>query len=498
MSAVLRDRQDLRPLQVDFAEHIKNGAGSIGLVEVGLGKTAAVLTAFSDIAREDALEGKIRRALVIAPRRVARDTWRDEASKWSHLDNIKIDVALGSEAARIKALTNPIANVVTINYENVAWMFDNFPPGQLGFYFLVIDEADKFKCVDTERFRAIRHRIFEFEMRVAMTGTPTPESVTDIWAIAYLATAERSRVKVKTKDGIKQRVRITAPLGSSYNLFKEDFFQTNAYTKRSEPRPHAVDTISRAIKPYAYVARRKDHLDLPEILFIDKFFDLPPKVRRMYDSFEKEFALALEKGDGEGALSWDEDEEDTVEVAADNAAVLRNKLRQVCSGFVYSGDGPDRKTTWLHNEKLSMFKDFVSELHGEQLLAVYGYKAEHVRLRLVDRLGGGMSDRRERDILKRWNNKEVQVLGMHPASAGHGLNLHESGAHNIAYLTLPWSRGLFDQTNGRLDRRNQKRQVIVHRFIAKNTVEEDVIKGLESKGSVQKYVLDSIARRARA
>ena len=379
------------------------------------------------------------------------------------------------------ALTDPRYHIVTINYENLPWLLDVFKKGTLPFYGLVLDEVDKMKDPGTARFRKLRHRIFEFEWRVVMTGTPTPESLLNLWAPVYLATAET--------DGGPAR----AALGTSYTRFKSQYFENvdhNGY--KQKPRPGAIRTIASKIAPYVFQARAEDHLDVPPLVVDDRYFTLPPKARDLYTTFERDLVLYLERGD---VLTDDTEDWDDPTAVAENAAVLKNKLRQICSGFVYTTKDEIRSTTWLHTEKLDLYKGLMSELMGQQVLVVYGYQAEYEKFGLVDRLGGGISERREMEILRAWNNREIQVLGMHPASAGHGLNLHESGACHMVFLSLPWSRGLYDQTLGRLRRMGQKKNVIVHRLFAAGTVERDVLAALQAKGDVQASVLEALRNR---
>lgn len=487
------DRSNLHGYQREFSDFAREGDSTLGLVEMGLGKTAAALTTMSDIEAEDRSRGRLRRFLVAAPRRVAVHVWSAEVKKWAHLKHLRVAVAVGSPTQRLRALTDPRAHIVTINYENLEWLLQKFPKGALPFYGLIMDEVDKMKSPGTKRFKALRHRVHEFTWRVGMTGTLTPESLLNVWAPTYLVTAKPQ----PRLPGQKGAGRTDALLGSSYENFCSHYFETTDYFgHKLEPRPGAVDAVGRIIAPITYQARAEDHLDLPELIVQDHVYELDPAVMKQYRQFEADFVLALD----EGASLPDEDDysEPSAFAEAANAAVLKNKLRQLCSGFLYhQAEGGARQTKWLHGQKVSAYEDMVSELSGLPHLAVYGYLAEVERLKLDARLGGGVTDREEKDILRRWNAGQIRVLGMHPASAGHGLNLHEGGAHHIAFLTLPWSRGLYDQTIARLRRMGQRHPVVVHRFIALGTVEEMVVKALESKGAVQEAVIAALKQRHR-
>lgn len=470
-------RHQLHPYQQAIVNHIQEGAESLLLVEVGLGKTVSVLTGLQDMIDEDRRDGRDRRALILAPKRVATSVWKQEVAKWEHL-HLRVGVAAGlSPTGRLKMLTDPRYDVVTLNYENIPWLCQKFPRETIKdhFYFLVMDEIDKMKDPGTKRFSVFRHKAKHFAVKIGMTGTPASESIEDIWGPSFLVT-----------DG--------KALGSSHQAFRRAHFQpVDPNGWKWEPRPGAIAHVAKQLDPYTYRARAKDHLDLPPLIPIDISFELPPEARRMYADFERDLVLALERGD---VLNADEHEwSDDVEVDASNAAVLKNKLRQICSGFTYRTTAGQRFAYWLHKEKIQALANLRSELMSEQLMVVYGFQAEYQNIPLDGRLGGGISDREAEKYIDDWNAGSLATLGMHPASAGHGLNLQQSGAHHIAFLTLPWSRALYDQTVGRLHRMGQANTVFVHRFIAADTVEEDVMRALDSKGSVQERVIEAIRGR---
>lgn len=465
-------RDHLYSYQKDFVEHVKGGASSLGFIEVGLGKTVSTMTAISDMMLEDRRQGNLRRALVIAPKRVARDVWPKEPKKWAHLRHMRVVSAIGPARVRKNAIWNMSADIVTINYENIPWLLENVPRGAMPFYFLVLDELDKMKSVGTERFSKMRHRLDDFEVRVGLTGTPVPETLLNIWAQQFLICGERI-------DGR----RWDSPLGPTFSAFKRNWFSSDWTGYKYEAMEGAVDHVRQALAPYVFTARAKDHLDLPPLIVNDIVFDLPKKAREVYEELEAKLIVALRNGE---AVELDEQGEI---IEASNAAVLVNKLRQVCSGFLYD---EDHEAIALHGQKTSIFEDLQSQLQGEQLLAVYGFQAEAAKIHYDGALAGWTSDREEREALDAWDAGRIQTLAMHPASAGHGLNLHTSGAHNICFLTLPWSRGLYDQTIGRLKRMGQENRVIVHRLLARDTIEERVAKALEGKGAVQDAVLEAM------
>ena len=495
MSAINLSVENFRDYQHEFTDFLTGGDSTFGSVEMGLGKTVCVLTAISRIIKQDREKGKLRRFLVVAPKKVVNNVWAQEAKLWKQTRHLRIGLAMGSVHQRTAMLTDPNIDIVCINYEKLTWLLKTFPRGKLPFYGLVLDEVDKMKAVDTARFRAFRYRAYEFPWRVGMTGTPTPENLHDIWGPIFLITAELNPDAASKRSWPPQ---LRAALGTSKDLFLKHYFEQDPYTRKVTPRSGTLSHIADRIADFTFQARIEDHLDLPELLIKTVHYDLPPEARKIYNDLEEEFVVWLDKY-GLGKLTADEEEEGwDGSVTAVNGAVLKNKLRQVCSGFLY-GDSEEfgtRHTQWIHGAKIGAYQDFRSELMGSPHLAVYGYHAEVNKIAFEHRLGKGVTDKMEEEILGKWDAGEIDTLAMHPASAGHGLNLHRSGAHHIAFLTLPWSRGLFDQTCARLRRMGQKNVVVVHLFVARGTVEEDVVASLEGKGDMQKQVVDAIRRRS--
>jgi len=479
-----------RSYQQDLIEHIKAGDSTLAFVQMGLGKTASVLAAIADMNEE-----RRRRWLVVAPKRVVRNVWRQEAAKWDRTAHLRVGVVTGANtpAVRMRVLTDPQLDIVCINYEMLSWLCARFDPGHFPFYGLVLDESDKLKDAGSKRFDAFRYRAHEFTMRIAMTGTPAPERMQDIFGTVYMATSEPLQ-----EGALGRKIPMKAALGSSFSAFLRRHFVSdfNGYTW--EPRAGTASYIAEQIAPYVFVAKAKDHLDLPPLIYKDVKFALPKAVREQYDELEREFLLELERSD----FPDEAFEDDTREVEAANIAVVKNKLRQICSGFLYSnrpGDGrhPDRDTTWLHNAKVDAYREVVSELLGDPHIAVYGFQAERQKIAFQHCLDGGLSEEDEEVLLRDWSAGKINTLALHPASAGHGLNLHEGGASHIVFITMPWSRGLFEQTVARLYRMGQKKTTVVVRLFAANTVEESVIAALESKGAVQEALIDGIKRRTR-
>lgn len=464
-----------RPYQQALIDHLHAGAESLVFVEMGLGKTAAVLQYIWDIVNEDwnAREQR-RRFLVVAPLRVCREVWRQESKKWSF--DLSIGFASGTPKQRRAILDAEYHDVVCINYENLSWLCDQYEPGTLPFYGLVLDEVDKMKDAGSKRFAKFRYRAHEFEVRIGMTGTPASEAFLNLWGPAFLVT---SRPLIEGK--LAKKMGMQSMLGSSFTVFETQYFMPiHPYSRVMIPRDKATEAmILERIKPYVFEARTRDHLDLPSLIVNDLRFDLPPEARKFYDDMERHLLVLFEEG----------------EITAANAAVKSGKLRQICSGFLYEGEKPNRKTHRVHDEKVRLLRSVQSEMMGEQHIAVHEFQVEVEMHEFKHRLSSEVPERVEAETLRAWTAGEIRQLAFHPASGGHGLNLHEGGAHHIVFVSLPWSCGLYDQTIARLHRMGQEQSVVVHRFLAKNTIEEDIAEALAAKKDVQEAVFEGLRRR---
>lgn len=443
-----------RTYQQEALDHLDAGCDSLLFIEMGLGKTVTVLTHIAKLIKED----PSRRFLIIAPLRVIRYVWRQECAKWDHLRHLRIaNAAVNLPFDRRLAIRSPEANIVLINYEKLPWLCDTYR--ELPFYGLVLDEIDKLKSPGTKRFRRFRGRAHQFKMRIGMTGTPTSESLVHIWGPTFLTTSQ------ETPRGL------TSALGKSDRAFKDRYFDT--YGWNTVPKDGAMEDITRRIKPYVYSARSADHLDLPAVEVRDVLYDLPPKAMKHYEELEKQLVTFLA-------------EDDPVAVA--NRGVLVNKLRQLCAGFVYDEGGDTR---WIHHELQHTYDDMMSELQGPHVV-VYGFRAELERFKFKHVLSSKLSASAEAKMVDRWNHGEISRLAMHPAAGGHGLNLQDSGAHHLVFLTLPWSRGMYDQTVARLHRMGQTNRVVIWRLLARGTVDERVVEALAGKGEVQNAVFAAL------
>jgi len=418
---------------------------------MGLGKTVSTLTAIDELMHN---RFDIKRCLVIAPLRVAEDTWSRECQKWDHLNHIKISKVLGMERERIHAL-NSKADIYVINRENVEWLVDlygkHFP-----FDMVVIDELSSFKSPKSKRFRALRKVLSGVKRVVGLTGTPTPNGLLDLWSQMYL---------------IDQGQR----LGKSMTEYRDRYFvaaRRNGYIVFSyDLKPSAERKIYESIGDVAISMSAKDWLAMPKRINNIVPVKMSDQALQTYKQLERDLLLPFADGD----------------ITVANAAVLSNKLLQLANGAIYSDD---KKIVEIHNAKLDALGDLIEAANGKPMLVFYSYKhdAQRIAERFVVR---HLTD--SKDIAD-WNAGNIPVLIAHPASTGHGLNLQDGGS-TIVWFGATWSLELYEQANARLHRQGQKQSVIVHHLVANRTLDVDVMESLADKGNRQERLLEALKAR---
>lgn len=435
--------------------HIIDNTAAGLFLDMGMGKTVSTLTAVDELI----FLGEVSKVLVIAPLRVAEDTWRSEVQKWDHLKHLRISKILGNQKQRSIAVNMP-ADIYVTNRENVDWLvkqyFNKWP-----FDMCVIDELSSFKSSKAVRFRSLKKVRPYFKRIVGLTGTPAPNSLIDLWPQVYLL------------DGGKR-------LGKTITSYREQYFRAgrrNQYVVYNwELREGADKAIHEKIGDICISMMAKDYLDLPERIDNEININLPENVVNRYKQLEKDLVLELGEDD----------------ITAANAAVLTNKLLQMSNGAIYS---EDKNIIEIHEEKLKALLEIIEAANGKPVLIFYSFKHDLLRiikylkvnkLKAVE-LGGS-------DDIKKWNNGEIPILLVHPASAGHGLNL-QYGGNIIVWFGLTWSLELYQQANARLHRQGQKESVIIHHLVSKGTVDEDVIKALASKEVNQNTLLEAVKAR---
>lgn len=420
------------------------------MLDMGLGKTVITLTALWQLALDSF---DVSRVLVIAPKRVAEDTWPKELAKWEHLIGLTSSLVLGSAAERKVALQKK-AFLYIINRENVAWLVKNH---YWDFDMVVIDELSSFKSNKAERFKAMKKVRPMVTRIVGLTGTPAPNTLLDLWPQMYLM-------------DMGQR------LGRFIGGFRDRFFLPDKRNREIiysyKPREGAEDAIYALISDICISMKAADYLDMPERIDNRIEVSMSPKERKLYDDFQKDMVLSI--GDEE--------------LDAVNAAALSNKLLQMANGAVY---GEDKRVIPIHDRKLDALEDLVEAANGKPLLVAYWYK--HDLQRIKARFKNARCIDTAKDI-DDWNAGKIPLALIHPASAGHGLNLQDGGC-TIVWFGLTWSLELYQQLNARLWRQGQKHTVVIHHIVTKGTHDEDVMRALKNKDTRQSALIEAVRAR---
>lgn len=408
----------------------------------------------------------MNKALVIAPIRVAEDTWTRESVKWDHLQGLRVSKVLGTEKQRIKALQTP-ADLYVINRENVVWLVE-YLGAKWDFDMVILDELSSFKNAGAKRWKALRKVIRRATYVVGLTGTPAPNGYIDLWPQIYLI------------DGGQR-------LGKTLTAFRQRFFHPGRgkghVVYEWIMNPGAKEEIDRRLSDICLSMSKEDWLKLPDILFNNVYVKMNSKARKLYDEFEKEKVLPLL----EGLVIESVDEADNF-VAGTTAAAVHNKLLQMANGAVYDDEGG---VFHIHEAKLDALEEIVEGSPGQPLLVFYAYRhdMERIKKRFPDAVTLNEGD--TQDIISRWNAGQIPMLLCHPASAGHGLNLQEGG-HIAVWFGLTWNLELYQQANARLYRQGQEHSVIIHHILCENSQDERVIRALQEKDVTQKSLLDAL------
>ena len=419
------------------------------ILDMGLGKSVITLTALWDLVLDRFDCGRV---LVIAPKRVAEDTWPKELAKWDHLKGLTYSLVMGSEKQRREALQKR-AFLYIINRENVAWLVDNCP---WNFDTIVIDELSSFKSSKAQRFRALKKVRPLVKRVIGLTGTPSPNSLIDLWPQIYLL-------------DMGQR------LGRFITHYRERFFVPDKRNREMvysyKPREGAEDRIYELIGDICISMKATDHLNMPTLISNRVEVSLGQQERKVYDALRKDMIVKLKDG----------------EIDAVNAASLSGKLLQMAGGAVYDTEG---RTLRIHDKKLDVLEDLIEAANGKPLLVAYWYK--HERDRIQERF-------RVREILTTkdiddWNAGRIPVALLHPAAVGHGINLQQGGS-TLIWFGLTWSLELYQQTNARLWRQGQQHAVVIQHLVTTGTHDEDVMRALERKDMGQAALIEAVKAR---
>ena len=425
----------------------------IGLfLDMGLGKTITTLTAIKELKYYRFL---VRKVLVIAPKKVAEGTWTREKDKWEHTKMLRVSPVLGSQTKRVRALNTP-ADIYIINRENVDWLVNNT---KFDYDMVVIDELSSFKSHQSKRFKALMKVRPNVKRIVGLTGTPASNGLMDLWAEFRLL-------------DMGQRLGIF--IGQYRNAyFKPD--KQNGYLVYSyKPLPDAERQIYEKIADITVSMKAIDHLHMPELLSNEYPVQLSDTEQETYKRFKSELILEMQ---------------DT-EITAANAAALSNKLSQLANGAVYDDTGT---VIPIHSRKLDALEDLIEAANGKPVLVAYWFKHDRTRIaERLQRLQVSYQEIQSSDSIRNWNARRLQVGLLHPAAAGHGLNLQAGGSHLI-WFGLTWSLELYQQTNARLWRQGQQSEtVVIQHLITKGTIDERILKALTQKEQTQTALMTAV------
>lgn len=426
------------------------------LLDMGLGKTVITLTAINDLKYNRFAVAKV---LVIAPKKVAEATWSKEAQKWEHLKLLRIVPVLGSKAKRIKALNTP-SDVWVINRENVQWLVEYYR-NDWPFDMVVVDESSSFKNHQAKRFKALTWVRSHIKRITELTGTPAPNGLLDLWAQVYLL-----------DEGER--------LGKKITHFRERYFEPDQRDREHifsyAPKPGADEIIQNLLGDICVSMKAEDYLELPDCISVTVPVVLDSKAQAAYKKLEREMLLQV----------------DETTIDAGSAAVLTNKLLQLCNGAVY---GPNREVVEIHKCKIEAFMELVEGLSGKSALVFYNFQHDLARIKkaLVN-TGLRVRELKTPKDEENWNNRQIDILLAHPASCAYGLNLQQGG-HHIIWFGLNWSLELYQQANKRLHRQGQAEPVFIHHLAVEGGVDEDVIAALEDKSGTQDKLMNALKAR---
>ena len=449
-----------KPYQTIAMDFLRTHSHCALFLDMGLGKTVTSLT----VAKELINDYRVEKVLVIAPKRVAESTWSSEQEKWDHLKGLRISKVLGSKSDRIAALEAD-ADIYVINRENVQWLVE-YTNGIWPFDMVIIDELSSFKSPQAKRFKMLKRVIKQSDYVWGLTGTPASNGYMDLWAQIYLIdNGER--------------------LGKFIGSYRQEFFYAGAHNGfivyEYKLRTGAKEKIDRRLSDICLSMSKEDWLQIPPLIFNEVRVKMTKKERKVYEQFEADKVLPLLEN-RLGSI-------DTMDsaVIGETAATLSGKLLQMANGAVYDDNGG---VFHLHDQKLDALDEIVESSQGQPILVFYTYKHDVDRIKARHPEAVVLKDSAD---IQRWNNGEIPMLLCHPASAGYGINLQE-GSHIMVWFGLPYSLENYQQSIARLHRQGQEHPVIVHHIVCEGTLDDKVLRVLQSKNATQKSLLDALKR----
>jgi SNF2 family DNA or RNA helicase len=445
--------KQLHDYQRKAVEYIKEKRRCGLFLDLGLGKTVTTLTAISEILAA----GGAKKVLVIAPLRVASTVWDSEVAEWDHLKHLKVSKVLGTPAKRIKGLEAK-ADIYLINRENISWLETQTEHFKT-FDFLVIDESSSFKDGCTKRHKSLRPLAKLVKYCVLLSATPAPNSFLDLFYQLYLIDSGQA-------------------LGWSFVKFREKYCYSDRLGYNWTPKEGSAAEVRRLVSHKCLSMQAADYLTMPDLININSYVELPSTALRAYKSLER--SLFLDLGNDKA-------------INPSSSAVLANKLLQVANGAVYRDCDLDCDTLKqyeiLHDAKIEALQELI-ETNDEPMLVCYNYRSDLERLRIAFP-SAEVFTKDSADTVSRWNDGKIKMLLVHPASAGHGLNLQRGGSL-IVFFSLIWSLELYQQVIGRLYRQGQEKPVRIIHLLARDTIDERISTVLSSRGANQAELVNAL------
>lgn len=450
-------KEDMHGYQRTAVKHGLDNTHAALFLDMGLGKTVSALTLIRGLLYE---EFDINNALVVAPKRVTESVWEEECAKWEHLTRLRTSKIVGNPKQRKKALAEK-ADIYLISRDNIAWLCGQYGGSMLPFDMLVIDELSSFKNPQSVRFKALRGVQPSFKRVFGLTGTPAPNGLIDLWSQLYLLDrgARLGRFISNFRDNYFKPGRRNGAIVYNYDLLKG-----------------SEEAIYAKIGDICMSMKAEDYLELPGRIDNIIKIEFPPELQKRYNDFEREQVMAIIGEEGK-------------EISALSAAALSNKLLQFANGAVYDAD---KNYHVVHDLKIEAVKEIIEDANGLPVLIGWTYRHDRDRLMKALKAYNPRELKTPQDILD-WNSGSVQVMMMHPASGGHGLNL-QSGGHILVWFGQTWSLELEQQLNARLARQGQKEVVVINKLVAYKTMDQEVIAAQNRKGNKQ----DELMRATRA
>lgn len=454
-------------------EHLDHTPKAALFLDCGMGKTVITLTHLCE-RLYDYFDEDIKRILIIAPKKVAEDTWTNEQSKWDHLEYLRFSKVLGKPQQRLKALEKD-ADIYLINRELVPWLVagfeDNWP-----FDTVVVDELSSFKSPSSDRFRALKQVIDSGKVQhfIGLTGTPQPNGLMDLWSQIYLIDGGKRLGKT---IGAYQRKYFSKDVHTMQVRKKGGGYRQTTFTTY-EPLAGAEKEIHDKIKDIVISLTAEDWLDVPEAIYTYDTVTLSKAEKKLVDQLTRERAIQLE--------------EDGVPIVASNAGQISQKLLQIANGAVYDEEHNVRE---IHDKKLDKLEELIEAANGKPVMVFYWFQYDYDRIckRLAKQKFriSNLKTSKERDL---WNAGKIDIALAHPASMGHGLNLQDGG-NIIVWFSLTDSLELYIQANKRLHRQGQRQKVLIHHIVCEGTHDEDAIANLNSKDGSQKRLIEALKAR---